>query len=624
MRADTFRLADILRLERRYVIPTFQRDYEWTEQGQWRLLFDDLEATTERLLDVRSRGLEGTDLLKAEESVSPHFLGAIVCAAVPVGTRDIAARSVIDGQQRLTTIQLLIRGVLDALLESGSDGAKSLRRMLFNPDDSVRVLEERFKLWPRRKDREVWPVAIGETAPSPEVRDHLYLQARSFFRMAALEFAAEEGVVRPERLDALSDALSTLFKIVVIDLEENDDAQVIFEVLNGRQTPLSAIDLVKNLLFLRGELRVEDVDTLYDEYWTQFDEKWWKEDVGRGHAQRGRRDVLLSAWLTAATGAEANVGHLYREARDYLDDGPSTESVLTDMNSFARAYAAIYEAPFAEKSADDSRLLSSYRRLRALDLTTAVPLLTWLRTIHAQSLNHDDHVRAVRAVESWALRRLVVGWQTRGYGAHFARVLKEAKTATSSSDITDAIIAALGSGSLGWPSDEAVIDQFATRAFYGNVGQPRIRLILSAIDAQVRAESPHEPHALVDYDDLQIEHVLPRSWKAHWPIAEGNVNINENDERWPQLAATRNRSLDRIGNLTLVTGSFNRDVSNLAWSDKRPEFSRQRSLVINYAVADADHWDEAQIEERATSLAEIAVRVWPSPEVLYSGDTAAG
>lgn len=101
---------------------------------------------------------------------------------------------------------------------------------------------------------------------------------------------------------ALADALSSLFKLVVIDLDDNDDAQVIFEVLNGRQTPLSAIESVKNLLFLRGELAEDDVERLYDQYWARFDEKWWKETVGRGHAQRGRRDVLLSVWLTATTG----------------------------------------------------------------------------------------------------------------------------------------------------------------------------------------------------------------------------------------------------------------------------------------------------------------------------------
>lgn len=106
------------------------------------------------------------------------------------------------------------------------------------------------------------------------------------------------------------------------DLEDNDDAQVIFEVLNGRQTPLSATDLVKNFLFLRAELDSEaDFERLYEQHWAHFDDPWWREEVGRGHAARGRRDVLLSAWLTAAAGTEVNVGHLYGEVRRYLEAG---------------------------------------------------------------------------------------------------------------------------------------------------------------------------------------------------------------------------------------------------------------------------------------------------------------
>lgn len=293
------------------MIPTFQRDYEWTRAGQWELLFEDLAATADRLLDVRSSGEVGAALLAKEALVSPHFLGAIVVATVLSATGGITLRSVIDGQQRLTTTQLLVRGVLDVLTAEDSLKQHQLRDMLFNKPYLVGKSEEKFKLWPRRNDRMVWPRAIEDTTIVDTADDHLYLQARAYFAGSAREYVTENDEIQSERMNALADALSTLFKLVVIDLEDNDDAQVIFEVLNGRQTPLSAIDLVKNLLFLRGELAADDVETLYDKYWAHFDGTWWKEEVGRGHAQRGRRDVLLSVWLTAETGKEASVGHLY-------------------------------------------------------------------------------------------------------------------------------------------------------------------------------------------------------------------------------------------------------------------------------------------------------------------------
>lgn len=619
MDAKTYPLQEILKPERRYIIPTFQRDYEWTLDGQWRLLFEDLESTAERLVDVRTSGAEGSVLKSKEQGISPHFLGAIVCASLPFATGGVALRSVIDGQQRLTTIQLMIRGLLDVLLETKSDRAKSVRRMLFNPDDVVESADEVYKLWPRRKDRVLWPVALGDAIPQYDDKsDHLYLKARKYFADASRDYATSgDGKADQTRLLALADALSSLFKLVVIDLDDNDDAQVIFEVLNGRQTPLSAIDLVKNLLFLRGELAEDDVEDLYDRYWAQFDEQWWKETVGRGHAQRGRRDVLLSVWLTAATGAESNVGHLYREARDYLNDGPATEDVLKQLSTFAAAYEAIYGATLEA----DELIATAYLRVRALDITTAVPLLAWLRTLGTDVLSPTDHRRAVQAVESWALRRAYTGSQTRGYGTHLTRVLREAQLAASKEqDVADAVVNGLQNGLLEWPSDSAVEDAFVANRFYG-MTQSRIRLLLGGIDHLLRTEDPKEPAAVIHYDNLQIEHIMPQSWEEHWPLLgeTGNrIAKDELDPVWVNQSAERRRTVDRIGNLTLVTGNFNGSVSNLSWPVKRVEFEKQKSLVINYGVAQSENWSETTIAERARLLAAAATRLWPAPTSLLS------
>ena len=477
VKADTFALEEILKPERRYVIPIFQRDYEWTLDDHWRLLFEDLESAADRLLAVRASGAQGSTLPAKEQDISPHFLGAIVCANLPFSAGGVALKSVIDGQQRLTTIQLLIRGLLDVLEEAESTRAKSVRRMLFNPEDVTQSPDEVYKLWPRRKDRELWPTALGDRAEaSSEENGHPYLEAREFFAGAARAYAAgADGGIDSTRLTALADALSRLFKIVVIDLEGNDDAQVIFEVLNGRQTPLSATDLVKNLLFLRGEQAGDDVDQLYERYWARFDEAWWKDTVGRGHAQRGRRDVLLSVWLTAITGVEANVGRLYREARDYLADcSPSTEAVLQQLGDFADAYETIYGA----NPAGDNQMTVAYERIRALDITTAIPLLAWLRTLPSDVLPVQEHLGAVRAVESWALRRAFTGETTRGYGTHLSRVLRQAKVAAEKGDsVAAAVINELQSGALSWPSDRSIEDAFLSRSFR-NTARARVRLLL--------------------------------------------------------------------------------------------------------------------------------------------------
>ena len=346
MKADTVRLRDIMALERRYIIPTYQRDYKWTETGQWSLLFDDLDEVARKLGRRQASGLAawGTPRQGGASGAPAALPGRDRPDQLASGAKEIDLRAVIDGQQRMTTLQLLLRGLLDGLIESGSDRVKTMRRMLENPDDVVRKAYEKYKLWPRRRDRDAWPSAMDDaiepSAPEPDA--HRYTTAREYFAARFRDArTAEDGY---DRSDDFVDAVLDYFKLVMIDLEENDDAQLIFEVLNGRQTPLSASDLVKNLLFMRGEMAdAAELDELYDRYWSPFDDAWWSTQVGTGHATRAHKDVLLSVWLTAVSGADANIGHLYGQVRSYLqDEERKTDEVLAEIATYARAYRAVY------------------------------------------------------------------------------------------------------------------------------------------------------------------------------------------------------------------------------------------------------------------------------------------
>lgn len=563
MDAQTYELKTILTLERRFVIPTFQRDYEWTEDGQWRLLFDDLEVVIDRLeQERRIADAIGDPVTKADKKVAPHFLGAIVLDRVPTAAGSIDMRSVIDGQQRLTTLQLLIRGILDMLIASESPREKQVRRLI---------------------------------------------QARDYFRKRAA--IATKGVDGSDRTDVVVDALLDLFKLVVIDLEDNDDAQVIFEVLNGRQTPLSATDLVKNLLFLRAELSDEAaLESLYDEHWAHLDDEWWKEEIGRGHAARGRRDVMLSSWLTGTTGSEVNIGHLYREARMYLDaERPKIELVLQDLTASATAFRAIFQPP----ATLPERMLDAYRRVIQQSVTTVLPLLVWLRTLPEDAFALDDHLRAVIAVDSWLMRRVIVGSNTRGYGKRFVDVLKSAQAARTKGDpIIGAIetnLLTAGSDNLTWPTDGEVEQAFLTRPFYNNLTQERIRMLLGAIDRQLHLEHPKGEHPQFDYEKLQIEHILPQAWQTYWPVTA------EDDAEKLLAEQERDRVVNRIGNLTLVTGPLNIPMSNGPWADKRIALEEHSNLRLNAGLKMVEVWDEAAVEARAKLLAGLACRVWPRP-----------
>jgi hypothetical protein len=171
-------------------------------------------------------------------------LGAIVLDQLPTPAGGLDVRAVIDGQNRLTTLHLLLRGLSDALIKIGSTRVTQIRRLLKNPDDLALNADELHKVWPRRRDRDTWRVVMADDPPTGS---HAYSEARRYFFGRSEAFIGT-GPGAESRASLLVDAALDKFRLVVIDLDEHDDAQVIFEVLNGRQTPLTAADLVKNLL----------------------------------------------------------------------------------------------------------------------------------------------------------------------------------------------------------------------------------------------------------------------------------------------------------------------------------------------------------------------------------------
>ena len=613
MDANAYELKKILNLERRYVIPTFQRDYEWTKEGQWELLFEDLEATAARLGKARDdASLNGEAATAADRRVSPHFLGAIVLERVPSPAGSLDIRAVVDGQQRLTTLQLLLRGMLDALMEIESPRALQLRRLLENPLDVITRDEERHKLWPRRRDRDEWQTVMADEASDG---NHRYNEARRFFLSRTRSTIGDEAPL--DKASLLVDAVMDLFKLVVIDLDENDDAQVIFEVLNGRVTQLSAADLVKNLLFLRAEETSEaGIEQLYQDTWAQFDDPWWKNEVGRGHAARMHSDMLLAAWITARSGDEISPNNLYGQIRRFVSE---REQKIPDLLSEIRDYSSEYRVIRGEEPETDLRISVAYRRIQPLAGTTALPLLLWLRTLPSTRLSAESHRQAVVAIESFVIRRAIARYQTRGYGEVFRSVLSKAQEGIQdeSADVGTVVVDALtrAPSSREWPTDDVMREVFRNARFYGPIGASRLRMLLGAIDAYMQQKNPYSEQGDFNYEQLQIEHVMPRSWEEHWPLPQSDADREV-------LAEKRRRAVDRIGNLTLVTGSLNpsQDLSNAGWLQKRQALQAHSALRLNADIVTRDTWDEQAIQARAEVLFAAFREIWPGPTAQPDGE----
>jgi len=620
MKADTNTLQEVLQGERRFVVPVYQRPYVWEKERQWEPLWQDVEATAIRLAETRQAAHHAEKPVPvADDEAPPHFLGAIVVEPFPTGPLEIKTRLVVDGQQRLITLQLLLMGALDALRSSGTAQPQlaQLRKLTRN-DEGIWSGDAVHKVWPRQAEAESYRRAIAEEPRPPE--DSVFAAARDFFFTEALGFLEDEEIppnpyaegdtAMQQRASLLLSTLMALVKIVIIDLEDVDDAQVIFEALNARNTPLSATDLVKNLLFMRAQSTGHDPQELYDDVWSRFDEDddWWRERIGAGHARRARQDWLVGDWLIAQRGSVINVGRLYGEFRYWLQDSGTTAlEALHELHQYADAYEELNGR--MEGATDSERL--SFHRIDRLGVTVATPLMLWLLTRSRKCLGAAEREMAFRAIESFVIRRMATKAQTRAYGQAFVEVLSAAQDAEAHPG--RAIVEALRGEPHGypWPTDDELAKQFRSSSYYGpgGVAQYRLRLLFSAIDEQLQYDDHHkgEPIEAIDYDRLQIEHVLPRKWKEYWP-----VDTSDPGEKI-LLEQERQDHLHRIGNLTLVSGSLNLELSNDPWKQKTKELEKHSFLRLNARLRQEEEWNEEAIRRRGEWLAKMVSRIWPGP-----------
>ena len=315
--------------KRRYVIPLFQRQYVWDKERQWELLWEDIRVKADEALDQRA-------------DRPPHFLGAIVINQIPTFGDAVPAHDVIDGQQRLTTFQILLAALRDVALGTNAQVASELDLYTTNTGMMARPDEEKYKVWPTEADVPVFLDvmnlrsldAVNEKYPrvfkrkGTKVRPKI-VQAYVFFNEQIAAYVLESPGDAAARTRALYDALRTRLQLVSIELETNDDPQVIFETLNARGEPLLPSDLLRNFVFLRAARQKEASSALYKKYWQTFDlepndvsrpngDRFWKIEERYGRVTRARLDIFMQHFLALKRRQEVNIGALYREYRSWI------------------------------------------------------------------------------------------------------------------------------------------------------------------------------------------------------------------------------------------------------------------------------------------------------------------
>ena len=595
-------LKDIFDAQCRYMVPLYQRPYVWKRGDQWEPLWDDIAALAERYL--------------RQDAYRPHFMGAVVLEQVNTATGTLDLRQIIDGQQRLTTLQIVAEAACDVCEQLGliaADNARNLRRLTRN-DPRDGDPDEIYKVWPTNVDREHFRRVMSAGSPG-ELRLHYADKSENdigyaiadgyiFFHEKITAWLTVDGdELLKRKLDSLQNALYRGLMVVIIDLDEKDDAQMIFETLNARGTPLLASDLVKNYLLHKAEEHGHNLDQLYKEHWELFDSaQFWRESVQTGRFTRPHIEVFLQHYITLLTRDEVLVTNLFNTFRQYVKTHTEIDpaTYLAELNRYGKIYYQFYHYP-----AETPEGLF-FRRIGALELTTVFPLLLTI----FDKLGKPEHARQRQAIltdlESFLVRRMVCELGTKNYNNLFLEAVKKLGDAEPEQfgSIIRAYLLSQTNDIGRWPIDGDFQEAWQKLEAYKRLKpQARLRMVLEAIELNRRASAKTEDPRLPN-KKLSVEHILPRGWTpANWPLPEDT----------PEAREAREALLHTFGNLTLVTGSLNSSLSNAPWVNKIQTLQRYSILLLNADLQSMSEWNEAAIKNRSKELFNLAKKIWPIP-----------
>lgn len=591
----------------RLLVPLFQRPYVWNEELQWEPLWKDLER-------VATRSLQSPHAAHA-----PHFLGAVVLQQLPTQTSDLQQRTVIDGQQRLTTLQLLLDALHSEIAIAGvTMPAARLEPLIANAEAFCRHKEDRFKVWPTNRDRP----AFNEVMEAPNPVDYQKLQHRAsrmakghqFFARQCREWLNADGPEKVQtRAEAIERSARELLQIVVIDLTATENAQEIFETLNARGAVLTAADLIKNFVFQRLLEQGADVEEAYSKYWAQFETAFWEEEVSVGRVKQQRSSVFLNHWLIARTGEEVVAREVFSRFKAYADyqAGRPMLELLLEISRAAAIYRDFTEKAEVLDGPLDRVGLFAYR-MKTLESEVIKPVLLALLDHKSEPLPKEQIDTSLDILESWLARRMLIRATAKSYSkimADVVSVIRNARLEIVGQTLKE-YFSSQRSEAAYWPDDEEVRREVQFMPVYRKLSRARVRMLLESIEDHWRGWIRGQISAAgmrIRRASYAIEHVMPQAWVKNWPLPMGGSE------------ADRDAHIHRLGNLTLLTKKLNSAVSNGPWlgeTGKAAHLQEKDVVLLNSKLLkefSAKQWDEAAIDHRTTQAIDAVLAIWPVP-----------
>lgn len=553
--------------DKRFIIPLYQRNYDW-KIDNCKQLFQ--------------------DLMKLHNSNrKSHFFGSIV-SSIKAGSED---RFIIDGQQRITTVSLMliamVNGYKEGLLEADDKKLveKIFKRYLV---DEYQEEERKVKLKPIKKDMQAFDAL-------------LYLPKEKYIKESNVtrnyDFFYDEIQKCGLKLDDLFDCIKKL-EVINIKLEDGDDAQLIFESLNSTGLDLSEADKIRNYLLM--SLTPEEQDQLYTKYWNPIEDSTDYDPT-----------PFVRDYLTMKQRKIGRLDQIYFIFKEYADNNSiERKDLLADMYHYARIYRQIDKCDIGVDS-----LNLKLSQLKTLDSSIAYPFyLAFFDYAETTQMLEAEKYQVLDIIEAYWARRIICNLPSNALNKVFATLHKDVTTLISKNTQPDGnkpsyisvltYILLKKARSSVFPLDEEVKSDFAVRQVY-KMPAPQRMFIIERLENQDNNER-HEVVKLLSEKKISIEHIMPQTLSDEWKESLG--------DKWETI---HQQYLHTMANLTLT--GYNSQYSNLPFLKKRDmeKGFKDSAFRLNNDVKQCSKWTEAEILQRQKTLMSIFMKLWPMPTTNF-------
>ncbi len=564
MRAENRPFTRIINGVTQFVVPVFQRDYSWTKvhcEQLWKDILQISDAPSDR----------------------KHFLGSLVYISTEDSAASFTRYQLVDGQQRMTTLILLLIALRDHITATdwtGSQDGPTAKRIeayfLRNVQEEGKRAQ---KLVLRKRDNENLTALLNGRELPNRTSDRIY-EIYQMFR---------------ERMKSVD--LEKLYRgvnrLVVVDVTLKrgvDNPQLIFESLNSTGLNLNQSDLIRNFILM--SLSELEQKRLYLEYWNRIEMLF--KDSEKTFDEFFRDFLALQTKASKQVRSDQIYSTFRRQFAEIGSESEQVESFLKELLRFA-----CYHAAFSVGAKVPQGLAKPLARLRGI--VNVVPAVLIMRLYDCfdrlKTLDRTEFIEAISLLESYIFRRAVCKFQTRGYWSQFTRV------AYKISD--DKPLESLKVGLARLPKNYAFPSNCAFRDGLENGDMYHKRICFHLLDSLEN----YDTRELTDTSTYSIEHILPQ-----------NENLNR---AWQEMLGEQWREIQRewvhrLGNLTLT--GYNSKYSDRSFEEKKRINGgfTESSVRLNKFVREKDHWKVEEIRERGLMLAQSALKVWPELIVYQS------